>query len=196
MYSTTHVDFHGQPLIVAIVDGQCFVAMKPVVKGMGLDWRSQQAKLRASQRYHTKILPIQTKGGIQNMLCLMNDELDTWYYSINPAKTKKIPLETEYRDNFVNYLIIQGWTVKTETRVSLGRIDIYATSNENEIIIECKLKSRGASSALGQLLFYKYTYPKAQLVFACQQRINSERKSIFESYNILVVSSVTELFLN
>lgn len=44
MYPTTRVDFHGQPLIIVIIEGKCFVAMKPIVKGMGLNWRSQQAK--------------------------------------------------------------------------------------------------------------------------------------------------------
>jgi hypothetical protein len=88
MYSTTHVNFHGQPLVIAIVDDECFVAMKPIVEGMGLNWRSQQAKLRASQRYGVIAIPLETKGGIQEMLCIPLEKLNGWLFSINPEKVR------------------------------------------------------------------------------------------------------------
>jgi hypothetical protein len=192
MYEAYIVPFYENDLITTEVNGEYYVAMKPIVKGMGLDWRSQQVKFRASQRYYPQILPIKTKGGIQKMLCLPESELNMWYHFINPER-RKVSTETEYRDSFVSHLIIRGWTVETEKKTPLGRADIYATSGKSILVMECKIKSCNAVTALGQLLFYKQTYPKAQLIFACKQLVNSEKESIFREYGISVVSSVNEI---
>ncbi|QTA84861.1 phage antirepressor N-terminal domain-containing protein [Desulfonema magnum] len=38
---TATVDFHGHTLITVWHNGNDYIAMKPVVEGMGLDWKSQ-----------------------------------------------------------------------------------------------------------------------------------------------------------
>ncbi len=42
-----HVDFHGAELIGRLHQGQPFVAMRPIVEGMGLDWSKQLEKLKS-----------------------------------------------------------------------------------------------------------------------------------------------------
>ncbi len=47
--NTISLPFHGQKIITAMVAGVAYVAMKPIVENIGLDWKSQYAKL-VSQR--------------------------------------------------------------------------------------------------------------------------------------------------
>ncbi|RLC14372.1 MAG: hypothetical protein DRI57_14555, partial [Deltaproteobacteria bacterium] len=45
------VDFHGNELITVLYRNIEYVAMKPVVEGMGLSWQGQQTKIRTSLTY-------------------------------------------------------------------------------------------------------------------------------------------------
>lgn len=42
-----HVEFHGAELVGRLHQGQPFVAMRPIVEGMGLDWSKQLEKLKS-----------------------------------------------------------------------------------------------------------------------------------------------------
>ena len=58
------VDFHGQALVVLDRAGQPYVAMKPVVEGMGLDWKIQHRKLTdESDRWGMVMMGIPSAGG-------------------------------------------------------------------------------------------------------------------------------------
>ncbi|EJF7956406.1 phage antirepressor Ant, partial [Escherichia coli] len=46
--STINVPFHGAELYVVNHNGEPYTPMKPIVEGMGLDWKSQHKKI--SQR--------------------------------------------------------------------------------------------------------------------------------------------------
>ena len=63
------VDFHQDKLTLVEYNGQPYVAMKPLVENMGLDWRSQQRKLTA-KRWGMVKMTIPTNGDLQEMLCL------------------------------------------------------------------------------------------------------------------------------
>jgi len=185
------VDFHGHTLYTTKVGDVIYVAMKPIVEGIGLDWRSQGRKITSNPAW---VIPLQTTGGIQKMLCIPMEKLNAWRFSINSLKTKPCG-ETVYRDNLANRLINCGWQVETEKQISMGRIDIYATSKDRTLVIECKMSSKGTTNALGQLLFYKQDFPKAQLVLACQQRLLDKKARIFKNYKILVISGLNTIRL-
>ncbi len=85
-YTPVVVEFHGQQLIGAEVDGTVYVAMKPIVMGMGLDWAPQYRKIVASNRYCHMAIPVQTSVNIQKMLCIPLTKLNGWLFSINPDK--------------------------------------------------------------------------------------------------------------
>ena len=82
------VEFHDGVIYMVVQEGQPFVPMKPVVEGMGLDWRSQQAKIRTSERYGDITIPLDTPGGLQEMLSIPLKKLNGWLFSINPEKVK------------------------------------------------------------------------------------------------------------
>lgn len=67
------VFFRGATLYVADVNGEPYVPMRPIVEGMGLDWKSQHVKLTES-RFRTCVVEItmQMPGDDQrrSMTCL------------------------------------------------------------------------------------------------------------------------------
>ncbi len=85
--NTISLPFHGQKIITAMVAGVAYVAMKPIVENIGLDWKSQYAKLVSQrEKFGCGDITIPTKGGVQQMLCIPLKKLNGWLFSINPAK--------------------------------------------------------------------------------------------------------------
>ncbi|MCX5819744.1 MAG: phage antirepressor N-terminal domain-containing protein [Deltaproteobacteria bacterium] len=82
------VSFHQNTLLTAEVNGIQYAAMKPIVEGMGIDWRGQQAKIRKSKRFDDISIPLQTTGGIQEMVCMPITKLNGWLFSVNSDKVK------------------------------------------------------------------------------------------------------------
>lgn len=81
------VDFHQDKLTLVEYNGQPYIAMKPLVENMGLDWRSQQRKLTA-KRWGMVKMTIPTNGDLQEMLCLPLRKLFGWLNTISPNKVK------------------------------------------------------------------------------------------------------------
>ncbi|MGN7614222.1 phage antirepressor N-terminal domain-containing protein [Magnetococcales bacterium HHB-1] len=84
------VPFHGQDLIVTDYEGQPYVAMKPVVEGIGLDWPAQFTKLRKSnEKFNCCDIPMVGLDGKKRlMLCMPLLKLNGWLFSVNPQKVK------------------------------------------------------------------------------------------------------------
>ena len=116
MHPTETVPFYGDSLITLPYDNQAFVALKPIVLALGLDWRSQRKKITSEKRggditspsrychilasercldndtpsrYSCMTLPCQTPGGMQEMLCIPLRKLNGWLFSINPNKVRE-----------------------------------------------------------------------------------------------------------
>jgi hypothetical protein len=80
------VPFYGNELITVEQNGSVYVAMKPIVEGIGLDWRSQHQKISSSKRYGDITIPFETAGGKQDMIFLPMKKLNGWLFSINADK--------------------------------------------------------------------------------------------------------------
>ena len=88
---TALIDFQDSKLLTAYEEntGKTYVALKPIVEGMGLDWKSQYAKVKEDKRYGVITIPYRTKGGTQEMVSLDADHLPAFLYSINPNRVRK-----------------------------------------------------------------------------------------------------------
>lgn len=83
------IPFYDQPLNLIDSDGRPFVAMRPIVQNMGLDWKGQQAKLNNRFASVVEIIPTTGLDGKQyQMLCLPLEKLTAWLLTINPRKVK------------------------------------------------------------------------------------------------------------
>jgi len=97
--NTTSLPFHGQHIITAMVAGVAYVAMKPVVENIGLNWKGQYIKLiNQMDKFGCGDISIPTNGGLQRMLCIPLKKLNGWLFSINPAKVRD-----DIRDRLVRY---------------------------------------------------------------------------------------------
>lgn len=95
---TALVPFQGTPIPTVSQDDEVFVAMKPVVEGMGLAWQSQAQKLVTQRKKwgcHDIVIP--SAGGPQEMLCIPLKKLNGWLFSINPEKVRAAIRETVLR---------------------------------------------------------------------------------------------------
>jgi hypothetical protein len=109
------VSFHGKDLTTIGVDSECYVAMKPIVEGVGLDWTGQQKKLVAqgNKFNYRHISIVAADGKRREMLCIPLAKLNGWLFSINPSKVKP-----EIRDAVTRYqdecfeVLYQHWMTR------------------------------------------------------------------------------------
>lgn len=108
--NTTAVQFHGQPVIMALSAGVAYVAMRPIVENLGMSWSTQVRKLSAASDKFNCVhmnmvgaagsvhMNTPLKGGIQEMLCIPLRKLNGWLFSINPEKVR-----SDIRDKLIQY---------------------------------------------------------------------------------------------
>lgn len=97
--NTMAVQFHGQPIITAMVSGIAYVAMRPIVENIGIDWAGQTVKLKKQkEKFGCCDISTPSKGGIQQMLCIPLRKLNGWLFSINPEKVR-----ADIRDKLIQY---------------------------------------------------------------------------------------------
>lgn len=82
------VKFYDDTLITLEKDGEHYVAVRPIVENMGLDWKSQSEKLNRNPKFGCVHMNTPTNGGTQKMLCIPVRKLNGWLFSINPEKVR------------------------------------------------------------------------------------------------------------
>ena len=93
------VPFHGANLSLVEHEGQPFVPMKAIVGGIGLDWATQQAKLKNNEaRWGYRLIPIPSQGGEQQAGCLPLRKLPGWMQSVSAAKVSQ-----QVRERLIEY---------------------------------------------------------------------------------------------
>lgn len=144
--STINVPFHGADLYVVTVGNEAFTPMKPIVEGMGLDWKSQHKKI--SQRFAKGMveITIPSSGGMQTMICLALRKLAAWLNTISPNKVRP-----EIRERVIRYqeecddVLYEYWTkgqVKNprsmEPAIDMMNIDLHLRIRDGQVeSIEC-----------------------------------------------------------
>lgn len=145
--STINVPFHGAELYVVNHNGEPYTPMKPIVEGMGLDWKSQHKKI--SQRFSKGMveITIPSAGGVQAMICMALRKLAAWLNSISPNKVRP-----EIREKVIQYqeecddVLYEYWTKghvvnpRKAKKALLGKI-----TTEQQEAIKQLVMSRGQS---------------------------------------------------
>lgn len=100
MTTAITVPFHGNDLFIVEHKDQPYTPMKPIVDGMGLDWKSQFTKIK--DKFATSMVEItmQVTGDTQNrsFICLPVRKLFGWLMTISPNKVRP-----ELRDIIIMY---------------------------------------------------------------------------------------------
>lgn len=87
MNKIINVNFCGSTLYVVERNGEPYVPMKPVVEGMGLDWKAQHYKIK--QRFAStmaEITMVAADGKNREMTCIPLRKLNGWLLSISKNK--------------------------------------------------------------------------------------------------------------
>ncbi len=141
---TALINFQNTQLFTAYDEstGKTYVAMKPLIVGMGLSWASQKEKLDADRRFNcTVISMVGADGKNREMVALETDHLPAFLYSINPNRVRK-----DLRDRIIAFqtetfaVINAYWRKKTQIVIQnttdkehLGALEqqLYMLKREN-----------------------------------------------------------------
>ena len=112
MNSTYLVPFCHTELTLIDHDGEPYVAMRPIVEGMGLNWKTQYRKIQL--RFASTVVEMTTvaqDGKSRTMTCLPLKKLFGWLMTISPNKVK-----ADLRNTIIRYqeecdeVLWQYWT--------------------------------------------------------------------------------------
>jgi hypothetical protein len=122
------VPFHGTELFIVEHNGQPYTPMKPIVEGMGLDWKSQFDKIK--QRFASTVVEITIVAGDGKnrlMTCLPLRKLAGWLYTISASmafsptiRAWSTACEILPRSASTGILIVMGCAVRV-----MGRLWIH-----------------------------------------------------------------------
>ena len=83
------VNFHGNEIAVIEKDGKQYVAMKPIVEAMGLDWKKQHALIHRDPVLSSTVTVtgiVAEDGKKREMVCLPLDYLNGWLFKIPASR--------------------------------------------------------------------------------------------------------------
>lgn len=86
------VEFRGAVLEGVIDNGRPYVAMRPIVEALGMNWTRQLEKLRGDPVLGPELSNIRgmvaEDGKRREMVCLPEELLQGWLFKVNPSKVK------------------------------------------------------------------------------------------------------------
>lgn len=89
MTSTAVIPFHGATIRAAEQQGVIYIAVNPICEHLGIDLKTQLRKLERDAKFnHRHMTMVAADGKLRNMVCLPQDELLGWLYTINSRKVK------------------------------------------------------------------------------------------------------------
>lgn len=84
------IQFHDQTILAIDAEGTHYVAMKPIVENIGLQW---EAQLKRIQRHPVlskgmSIMDTPSNGGVQRTYCLPVDMLNGWLFGVDVNRVR------------------------------------------------------------------------------------------------------------
>lgn len=80
------VDFKSNQ--IEVVEENQSIVIKDICENIGLDFSRQYRKLISDESYESKLIKVQTRGGLQEVFTIPLSKLNGWLFSINPNKVK------------------------------------------------------------------------------------------------------------
>ncbi|MGR5389263.1 phage antirepressor N-terminal domain-containing protein [Vibrio crassostreae] len=93
------VPFHGSNLFIIDHNNEPYAPMKPIVEGMGLDWRTQARKLRSNpERWGVVMMTTPSTDQNNEVTCIPLRKLFGWLQTLQPNRIRE-----EIRDKVIQY---------------------------------------------------------------------------------------------
>lgn len=85
------VDFHGQSIFAALVNGVPYVAMKPICDNIGLQWEAQYKRIvrHPVMAGGMSIMDMPSSGGVQLTTCLPLSMMNGWLFGVDVNRVRK-----------------------------------------------------------------------------------------------------------
>jgi hypothetical protein len=90
------VDFNSDS--IEIIEETQSVVIKDICLALGIDGNTQIKKLQADESFESKLIKVQTNGGMQEVFTIPLSKLNGWLFSINPNKVKP-----EVKEKLIQY---------------------------------------------------------------------------------------------
>lgn len=130
-------NFHGTVLFGVRVGEHVFVALKPIVEAMGLNWPGQEQRVKREPVLSEGIclIHIPSAGGLQQTLGLRLDLIPGWLFTISTLRVResirdKINL---YKRECYKVLARHFLAMSPETEDDRRKIEAHMRSISNEI---------------------------------------------------------------
>lgn len=93
---TITVNFKSES--VEVIENSQSIVVKDICLNLGLSFIPQFNKLKADITYKSKLIKVQTNGGVQEVFTIPLSKLNGWLFSINPNKVKP-----EVKEKLIEY---------------------------------------------------------------------------------------------
>lgn len=80
------VDFNNHQL--EVIEETQSIVVKDICEAIGIGYISQYEKIVADESFESKLIKVQTRGGLQEVFTIPLSKLNGWLFSINPNKVK------------------------------------------------------------------------------------------------------------
>lgn len=80
------VDFKSNQ--IEVIEETQSIVIKDICEAIGLGFAPQYAKLISDDSYESRLIKVQTRGGLQEVFTIPLSKLNGWLFSINPNKVK------------------------------------------------------------------------------------------------------------
>lgn len=80
------VDFNDDS--IEVVEETQSIVIKDICEALGLNAKGQIKKIQSDESFESKLIKVQTRGGLQEVFTIPLSKLDGWLFSINPNKVK------------------------------------------------------------------------------------------------------------
>lgn len=80
------VDFNNHQL--EVIEENQSIVVKDICEAIGIEYSRQVKRIKSDESFESKLIKVQTRGGLQEVFTIPLSKLDGWLFSINPNKVK------------------------------------------------------------------------------------------------------------
>ena len=105
------INFNNDKLDIIKINSNIYISIRKVCNNLGIDFKFQHQKLKNDPTFESKLIEVQTNGGVQKVFCIPLEKLNGWLFTINPnrvkpeVKQKLITYKKECFDVLFNHFI-------------------------------------------------------------------------------------------
>ncbi len=80
------VDFNNHQL--EVIEETQSIVVKDICEAIGIEYSRQVKRIKSDESFESKLIKVQTRGGLQEVFTIPLSKLNGWLFSINPNKVK------------------------------------------------------------------------------------------------------------